>query len=124
MLCAGFGYYSLYNSRHADLFIASSVFIGPAVVSAVLSLVSKSGLMARRVAQRRQAVSQRFRDAEARRTRSSGHGPMRLEMLVQHYVLRHDKQAYEELKGANDRRRYEGYCTMLTVATEACSPCF
>ena len=121
VLCAGFGYYSLYNSRHADLFIASSVFIGPAVVSAVLSLALKSGLMARRVAQRRQA---RFRDAEARRTRSSGHGPMRLEMLVQHYVLRHDKQAYEELKGANDRRRYEGYSTMLTVATEACSPCF
>ena len=45
-------------------------------------------------------------------------------MLVQHYVLRHDNQAYEELKGANDRRRYEGYSTMLAIATEACSPCF
>jgi hypothetical protein len=50
------------------------------------------------------------------------HFVMKLDMLVQHYVLRHDNQAYEELKGANDRRRYEGYSTMLTIATEACSP--
>ena len=126
VLCAGFGYYSIYKSRHAGLFIASSVFIGPAVLSSVLSVVLKSRLMARRVAQRRQAALQRLRDVEARRSRSSGRGqgPMRLEMLVQHYVLRHDNQAYEELKGANDRRRYEGYSTMLAIATEACSPCF
>jgi hypothetical protein len=124
VLCAGFGYYSIYNSRHADLFIASSVFIGPAVVSSVLSVVLKSGLIARRVAQRRQAVLQRLRDAEERRSRSSGRGqgPMRLEMLLQYYVLRRDKQAYEVLKSANDRRRYEGYSTMLAIATEACSP--
>jgi hypothetical protein len=45
---------------------------------------------------------------------------MRLEMLVQHYMLRHEKHAYEELKAANDRRRYEGYGYMLAIVTEVC----
>ena len=124
MLCAGFGYYSLYNSGHVDLFIASSVFIGPAVVTSVLSILTKSGLMARRVAQRRQAVLQRLQDGRASVSRPSGPGQssMRLEMLVQHYMLRHDTHAYEELKAANDRRRYEGYSYMLAITTEVPSP--
>jgi hypothetical protein len=124
VLCAGFGYYSIYNSGHVDLFIASSVFIGPAVVTSVLSILTKSGLMARRVAQRRQAVSQRLQDGRASVSRPSGPGQssMRLEMLVQHYMLRHDKHAYDELKAANDRRRYEGYSNMLAITTEVPSP--
>ena len=122
MLCAGFSYYSIYNSGHEGLFIASSVFIGPAVVTSVLSILTKSGLMARRVAQRRQAVSQRRQDGRASLSRPSGPGQssMRLEMLVQHYMLRHDKHAYEELKAANDRHRYEGYGFMLAIVTEVC----
>ncbi len=122
MLCAGFGYYSIYKSGHVDLFIASSVFVGPAVVTSVLSILTKSGLMARRVAQRRQAASQRVPDGRASLSRPSGPGQssMRLEMLVQHYMLRHDKHAYDELKAANDRRRYEGYGNMLAIVTEVC----
>jgi hypothetical protein len=105
-----------------DLFIASSVLIGPAAVTSVLSILTKSGLMARRVAQRRQAVSQRMQDGRASLSRPSGLGQssMRLEMLVQHYMLRHDKHAYEELKATNDRRRYEGYGYMLAIVTEVC----
>ena len=120
MLCAGYNYYSIYKSGHTNLFIASSVFIGPAVVTSVLSILTKSGLMARRVAQRRQAVSQRLQDGRASLSRPSGPGQssMRLEMLVQHYMLRHDKHAYDELKAANDRRRYECYGYMLAITTE------
>ncbi len=122
MLCAGFGYYSIYKSGHVDLFFASSVFVGPAVVTSVLSILTKSGLMARRVAQRRQAVSQRVPDSRASLSRPSGPGKssMRLEMLVPHYMLRHEKHAYDELKAANDRRRYEGYGKMLAIVTELC----
>ena len=109
--CAGFGYVALYWSGEVDLFIAQSVFIVPAVLVSLLSIILKGWLLVRRVKHRRAALT-------AASSRRSMMRPA-LRMLAQRFVLQHDVHAHEELKSANDRHRYDGYCHMLGIATEA-----
>jgi hypothetical protein len=114
---AVFGYVNLYRIGYLDLFIAQSVFIVPAVLTSVLSIGLKARLMVRGV-QNRQAALER---AAIARSRQAMMRPA-LRMLAQRLVLQHDEHAHEELQSANARHRYEGYCHIVGIATEAWPP--
>ncbi len=114
VICAVVGYVSLARSEYTDLFVAQSVFIGPALLTSVLAIAVKARLMLRRVEHKRAAVE---RAAGASGTRRMM--PAALRMLARRFVLQHDEQAHKELKNANDRLRYEGYAYMLGIGSEA-----
>ena len=91
------------------------MFIGPAVLSSLLIIVLKGRLVVRRVAERKQMAVQRLKE-DVRGNRMLMRAS--LGMLAARFVLQHDARAYEELKSANDRHRYEGYGNILGIITE------
>jgi hypothetical protein len=114
VVCVGFGYVALYNSEYPGLFVASSVFIGPAFLCSVLSIASKVWLITERIAQNRQGTKSQPSKQSPRQWKS-----VTFLILAQRFVLRHDRRMYDERKRANDRSRYEAYGHMLGVVFEA-----
>jgi hypothetical protein len=119
----GFSYFVLYQRgatagpRYTNLFIAASVFIGPAVMASVLTISSKIRLMARATKHRQAAAEQRSKRLMSHRSlRKSTR--MSLHNLAQLLVLRHDQHVHDESKRANDRSRFEGYGYMLGLVVE------
>ena len=103
-----------------DLFTAASVFIGPAMVCAVLSVAWNFRLLTNRITQRKAvtAASSVAREAKQKRLLQKH----LLRVLAARFVLQHDVLEYADAKRANDRDRYEGYGNMLRVLTEADPP--
>jgi hypothetical protein len=113
MVCVGFGYVALYNSEYPRLFVAASVFVGPAFLCSVLSIASKVRLMTERITQNRQETKSQPSKPSPRQLKS-----VTFLMLAQRFVLRHDRRTYDERKRANARSRYEAYGHMLGVVSE------
>ncbi len=116
VVCAVLTYFSVYRSRMSDLFIAFSVFIGPATLFSVISMAIKIKLLLRRVAERRNAGKLR-RSASQRNFLQLGM-KVALRMLAEEYVLRHDQLEHEELKSSNDMLVHQGYSCAIGVVCE------
>jgi hypothetical protein len=117
----GFSYLVLYQagvtagSRYSSLFTAASVFIGPAVLTSLLSMLWKIRLIVRATKHRQATAEQRKTHSKSRRNLTH----MSLRNLAELFVLRRDQHAHNDSKRANDLSRYEGFGYMLGLISEA-----
>ena len=119
-------YVTLYNSGYNDLFVAASVFIGPACLASAFDIGTKARLLLRRIRERQiSAADKQSMNTTARSKRTAGNQHqaskrhVALHMLAERFVLQHDQHQYEEERNKNDRDRYNAYCIMLAIVSQA-----
>jgi hypothetical protein len=114
--CAVLTYLSVYQSGMSDLFVAFSVFIGPAMLFSAISMGMKMQLLLRRVAERRRMNAGNQR-ATKRNFLQLGM-KVALRMLAEEYVLRYDQLQHQELKSSNDVLLHQGFSCAIGAACE------